>query len=227
MEFEITEYIGTYLNNLYDEISLTNHWSNIDTRALQWINYHDKNKGQYQIHTEYTSILDITEPDNIDSWRKKRRSCLVKARKFNINTNESDKIQWLDLFRGQTYTAQHIKRPEKNSMYMLNICQSLMQQNQGVMMLSEIDNKPASASFWGIMNNWAYYMFGATDPHMRTTEVGTQLMYDSFIYLNKRFNVNKIDMVGINSPQRGGFKLSFGGDIMPYYVATKLPVKNI
>ena len=38
----------------------------------------------------------------------------------------------------------------------------------------------------------------------------------SFYHLNE-IGIKTVDLEGVNSPNRGWFKLSFGGNIIPYY----------
>jgi len=38
-------------------------------------------------------------------------------------------------------------------------------------------------------------------------------------FLAKKKNIREIDWEGVNSPQRGWFKLGFGGTLQPYYIA--------
>ena len=69
-------------------------------------------------------------------------------------------------------------------------------------------------------HNTAYYLFGANDPDMRNQHTGTAVIWDSFHILSE-MNINTVDLEGINSPNRGWFKTSFGGRIIPYYKITK------
>ena len=36
-------------------------------------------------------------------------------------------------------------------------------------------------------------------------------------YIVEKLKINKFDFEGVNSPNRGWFKLGFGGDLIPYY----------
>ena len=71
-----------------------------------------------------------------------------------------------------------------------------------------------------LMSEWdnkrAYYIFGANDPAKRDGHSGTNVLWDAFYDLSK-LGINEVDVEGVNSPHRGWFKLSFGGNIIPYY----------
>ena len=73
-----------------------------------------------------------------------------------------------------------------------------------------------SAACFAIDHIRAYYLFGASDSNLRDSHTGTAVLWDSFAKLN-HYGVNEVDLEGVNSPDRGWFKLSFGGDIVPYY----------
>ena len=62
----------------------------------------------------------------------------------------------------------------------------------------------------------AYYLFGGSDPSLRNTPAGTAVLWDAFTELSKE-GINEVDLEGVNSPKRGWFKLSFGGDLKTYY----------
>ena len=71
-------------------------------------------------------------------------------------------------------------------------------------------------AFFGWDNKRAYYIFGANDPAKRNGHTGTNVLWEAFYDLSK-MGINEVDLEGINSPKRGWFKLSFGGNIRPYY----------
>jgi len=77
-------------------------------------------------------------------------------------------------------------------------------------------NELGSMAFFAWDNKRAYYIFGASDPDKRNGHSGTNVLWEAFYDLSK-MGINEVDLEGINSPQRGWFKLSFGGDIRPYY----------
>ena len=62
----------------------------------------------------------------------------------------------------------------------------------------------------------AYYQFGATDPGFRSSSASAFLVLNS-IKTAFESNIDFFDMVGINSPNRGDFKLSFNALPKPYF----------
>ena len=77
-------------------------------------------------------------------------------------------------------------------------------------------NEVGSMAFFGWDNKRAYYIFGASDPKKRSGQSGTSVIWDALYDLSKN-GIKEVDMEGVNSPARGWFKLSFGGELKPYY----------
>jgi hypothetical protein len=67
-----------------------------------------------------------------------------------------------------------------------------------------------------------YYLFGATDPELRKSESGTKNLIDAFARVFADQGLCEADLLGVNSPQRGGFKLSFGARLQPYFAVAKV-----
>ena len=75
------------------------------------------------------------------------------------------------------------------------------------------------ASLYGLHRDIACYLYGVTAKDSRERYSGSWLLWESFKILQKQ-GFKKIDMEGVNSPQRGWFKLSFSGSLDPYYSVT-------
>jgi lipid II:glycine glycyltransferase (peptidoglycan interpeptide bridge formation enzyme) len=61
----------------------------------------------------------------------------------------------------------------------------------------------------------AYYLFGANDPELREANASSKLLIDNIVIFADQ-GLEKFDFVGVNSPQRGDFKLSFNAELIPY-----------
>ena len=62
----------------------------------------------------------------------------------------------------------------------------------------------------------SYYLFGTSTENNLDRYKGSIAFWDAFIDQAKK-GVTVVDLEGINSPQRGWFKLSFGGTLVPYF----------
>jgi lipid II:glycine glycyltransferase (peptidoglycan interpeptide bridge formation enzyme) len=63
----------------------------------------------------------------------------------------------------------------------------------------------------------AYYLFGANEPALRATGVSTLLLFDAMEQCREQ-GLLLLDMVGVNSPQRGDYKTSFGAELRSYFL---------
>ena len=101
---------------------------------------------------------------------------------------------------------------------MKELLHTLLSNKSGVMIQSsDAEGRVGSMAIFLLDQRRAYYLFGANDPKMRSQHTGTAVLWDSF-YLLADLGFLEVDLEGINSPNRGWFKLSFGGSCVPYYV---------
>ena len=75
--------------------------------------------------------------------------------------------------------------------------------------------QPTYFVFFVVDSKRAYYLYGAGDEELRGSFCGTIAFWDACRRLAEG-GVNEIDFLGVNSPRRGAFKLSFGGRLIPY-----------
>ena len=59
-------------------------------------------------------------------------------------------------------------------------------------------------------------MFGAADPEFRKNDTSSILIGES-VKKSYELGLNEFDMCGVNSPNRGDFKLSFNAELKPFY----------
>lgn len=222
IEFSAMECFAEYLFEHYQNVALINHWDIVDMRPFLWLNYHEREKGFYKVEVSYTSLLDISAPKDISGYRKGRKASLKKSEKVKFITEVSTEIETLDSLHNITFERQGIKRPEEEAKFLPIICKNLMDAKAGSLLITKYEGIAVSVSFFVYDHKRAYYLFGATDPKYRQLEPGTKNLFDSLSYLNEALNIKELDMVGVNSPQRGSFKLSFGGKIIPYYTVIKV-----
>ena len=101
---------------------------------------------------------------------------------------------------------------------------SLLKRNLAKMFVSRTkDNIAGSYAVYALDSKRAYYLFGANDPALRDSSSGTAVLWDAF-YPLAADGVAQVDLEGVNSPKRGWFKLSFGGELLPYYQASLVGV---
>jgi len=222
----ILEKFASYLFDNYSQVRMNFHWDILDMRPFIWFNYHDREKGYFKVSARYTSLLNISNPKDTSGYQVLRRRSLKASEKANCCTIETDNVDVLNRLHEKTFNRQGIRRSEEEGVYLTNICKHLIKLKKGHLFITKAESKPASGSFFLVDSFRAYYLFGATDPKLRGYESGTKNLYDAFCYLNSENGCEEIDFVGVNSPQRGAYKLSFGGKLVPYFLVEKVHGKN-
>ena len=95
------------------------------------------------------------------------------------------------------------------------ICEQAIANGYGYLSTSIVADRTASMAFFVSDTRCTYYLFGANDPTMRDTNASSKLLLDN-IDFNAKLGMQLFDFVGVNSPQRGDFKLSFNAELVPY-----------
>jgi len=227
--FQALEVFALYLFNRYQEISFSNHWDINDMRAFDWVNYHQRDKGYYQIFPQYTSLLNISNPESTDGYAHKRRIPELKkgireGRKFE--TKEIADIELLNRLVDMNFQRQNIDRTQDERLALQRIVENLLKHRSAKLLATFMDGVLAVVTCFAFDRHRAYYLFVGTDENLRDWGVGTKNMYESCIILHRDLGLNELDMVGVNSPLRGSYKLSFGGQLVPYFLINKVLPKD-
>lgn len=223
--FEVTSFIANWLARTYSKIEFSLPPTIIDIRPFQWFNY-GSDLNRYAIDVKYTSFLDIS--DFLTANTLEEISCYVQssysrkqqiryAQKDGVTTEEFIDVKLFIDFYILTMQRQNIQIIHEKMDKMENLIIALIKNKKAKMFISKdrIGNI-GSAAVYGLDGGKAWYLFGASDPNMRSTPTGTAVLWDAFDRLAK-CGVTTIDLEGVNSPKRGWFKLSFGGSLKPYY----------
>lgn len=218
-EFDLTEYLINQLLSIYRGISQL-HFALDDCRPFLWHNYHNPEKGRFQIDQSYTSILSLgafnSMEDVLLSIRTDRRQQYRKAIKHKILIEESANMQILDRLHELTFLRQKIERNETEKTLLHSISTAAIEQGYGKIKIAYLDGNPASVILALYHKKRVYYMFGATDPDYRDSGSMTKLLVET-IWEAKTQGYNEFDFVGVNSPNRGDYKLSFNGRLVPCF----------
>lgn len=227
-KFEITENIIKFLTKRYNKIQIALSPEFKDMRPFLWHNYGacDKTK-TFCLDLRYTTYLNISELKtctheeettlfkNLETLRQRN---IRKARQESTCTKEelNGKLfleYYLELMKQQN---QEVSKEKLDNM--LTIINQTIQKQQAVMFTAR--NSKGTILYITVFafdHYRAYYLFGASNPQAKEPYKGTICFWDSFIILAKKYGINEVDLEGVNSPQRGWFKLSFGGELKEYY----------
>lgn len=227
--FEITEFVVTELVHLYSSIAISLHPGFEDMRPFLWHNYNDaSHEKRCSLDLRYTSFLPVSEfflrreeeqmslYENLDNIRQ---SDIRKARKDGVIVREEPSC--IDLFI-EYYSALMSLQGEQVSdqklLSMQKLVQRLISDNLAKLFVAvnKTSHQISYITVFTLFENRATYLFGAGRPGDTKRFDGTICLWDSFKILST-YGIQEIDMEGINSPQRGSFKLGFGGTVTPYY----------
>ncbi|MBF0284466.1 MAG: GNAT family N-acetyltransferase [Magnetococcales bacterium] len=218
---ELFEILLPLLTQRHDRLALALHHDLDDLRGLQWFNYHTPERGTFRFQLRYTALLDPAALVPFDDWfrqlPKGRRQDWQKAEKAGLTVETSQDFPLLAELHRQTFLRQGEAYPEEHGRLVEGIARGMAAVNRGEMLLCRRgDGFPLSAVFFLWDRRAVYYLFGANHPESRSTGSGALLMIEAV----RRWGVGgarPIDFVGINSPNRGDFKLGFNPRIVPYF----------
>ncbi len=221
-EFRVMEKFIAQLVERYTNFCFCQSWRLHDLRPFQWHNYSEPSMGMFDISLRYSSVLDIRKFHDFESYFSSIRT--VRKQEFNKSSKlltlkiSSDEII-LDDLHAKTLERQNIIRTDRESSLVRSIAKQAILGGYGEMACAILDDLPISAVLFLYDDRTAYYLFGANDPSKRHNFSGT------FTLLNMIKNafekgIQEIDFVGVNSPNRGDFKISLNSELRPYFVTS-------
>lgn len=209
--------IEFFLNELVKDKSrlfIRTHPSIRDIRAFQWFNY-SKEKNKFNITPYYTSRLKIDNLSDVKlNFNRSRKEELKKANKKLLTTKIEEDFTILDYLNKKTFNRE---RTIGEIFFSTKLAQESIEKNFGTLAITRENNgDPIAASLFIHDDDNSYYMVGGSLPEFRSLGSAT---HNIFFQIQNSHKMKKktIDFVGCNSPGRGYFKTSFGGDLNIYF----------
>jgi len=227
--FLAMEAFAAHLFDRYREVAFSCHWDITDLRAFDWLNYHERDKGYYQVAVRHTSLLDISSPEDTSGYARNRVRELNKGIEAGDEfvTREINDVPLLDRLHAMNFTRQGVTLSAYERESLISICQNLTKAGAGQMLATYVNEKPAVAIFFIYDKARAYALFVGMDLDFKDLGVGTKNIQQSCVFLNKNLGIKELDFVGANSPLRSAYKLSYGGRLVPYFKVSKMEGKVI
>ncbi len=212
-----------FLDGKYNKIFFRNHYTVNDIRAVLWHHYHTPEQGQYQINVKYTATKDLTKDFLVGMSKGRNLDYRYSRNRHHLmigNNSDSEMIScFLDLYR-KTFERENIILPQYDMQRVCRIMRTALSNGYGMMRTAYLESGEIVDSIFVIYDiNNAYYLFSANHPDYRKYGGGTLLLVETMKVLQNR-GIKEFDFVGVNSPLRGDFKLSFGSTLRAYYVCT-------
>lgn len=227
-KFQIISFIISNLVSRYDKIFLSLDPSIIDVRPFQWYNY-NTNLPKFEISIKYTSTLNLSELQSEDNLNDEnlnlfknletvRRYSIRQAKKEKYNVQFSNNAKsFLNLYK-KFIKKINSSSPQDDFEIVAKITNEILAQKKGVVSyLFDNKNQLIYSLVIGWDNTKAYYLYGVGSDKNSKPWQGTIGIWTIFKYIVKNTNLRIFDFEGVNSPNRGWFKLSFGGDLESYY----------
>ena len=215
-EYRITEFFINSLIERYGNFSMALSPAVNDLRPFLWYNYHNVDAKHFSIRNRYTAVLDLSNfrlEDYLNTIRTVRRQ---EYRKSKVELTEATDIGlFLDLYV-KTFGRQDIPVTQKQLTLVKSIITSSLEDGYGRLSMAKTGSGVASMALFIFDHDCAYYLFGANDPEWRNSGASTALMVDNICNMSER-GLSKLDFVGVNSPERGDFKLSFNPVLTAYH----------
>ena len=203
-------------------ISFCLHPAFRDLRSFLWFNYHAPDAGTFCVDLCYTGILPLDRERPFDEYlagvRDLRRREYRRAEKEGFVVEPSEDIDQLDRLHEITFRRQGIERSVELTTLVREISKAALRDGFGRCWVARsASGQVVSACLFLFDDRTAYYLIGANDPEFRKSGAATFLMLrmiESFHSEGKQ----SVDFVGVNSPNRGDFKVSFNAEPVAYHV---------
>lgn len=216
-EFRITEFVVDRLVERYRKVDMAMCWSFEDLRPFLWFNHHQPAAGQFIATPRYTGLLDLATLDAHAyqaAIRSSRRQELKKAAGCTVEEHR-DVGKFMRLYES-TFARQGIALDETTRTLVADIATESLAQGYGRLSSCSTAEGIAAMSLFLYDSKRAYYMFAANEPALRNTGAATRLMVDNILEAKRR-GMKELDFVGVNSPDRGDYKLSFNPELKLYF----------
>ncbi|OUU53292.1 MAG: hypothetical protein CBC25_01005 [Pelagibacteraceae bacterium TMED65] len=224
-EFNITEFLIKKLTRKFKSIEIQFSPEFKDIRPFQWFNYNNKNKKGFLIENRFTSLISLNEK-NLDNFletevyknmetvrRYDYRAAIKEKAKLTISKDLSVFIEF--------YKNLFSKQKKVSKKYLIELQKELnniVKIGKGLMF--HVEDKIGNilyTFFYILEKDKAFYYLGAGNPKISKSWQSVFGHCEIFKYLNKKYDINQVDLEGVNSPFRGWFKLSLGGNLTQYY----------
>jgi hypothetical protein len=223
-EFAILKELIELLTKHFNNFTITLNYKFSDLRPFLWHNYNIENAKLFKLDLKYTGIINLIDYENfelyLNSIRSVRRQEYKKCISNKYNVIESNDLNDFLRLYNLTFERQLINVSNNEINNINNICHNLMKHDMAKLFYcANPDGVIVSSVVIFYFNKIMYYQFGATDPSYRNSGASVLLILNA-IRIGFLNNYEYFDMVGINSPNRGDFKMSFNSVPHSFYNIT-------
>jgi hypothetical protein len=212
-------FVGALLER-YAGCCLSQSWRFGDLRGFLWYHYHEPERGRFAVDVGHAGVLDVAPYASFDAYlaavRTVRRYEYRKARAA-VEVRDLDDLDVLDALHAKTFARQGLAREAHEARLVRAVARAACAGGYGALRGAWVDGRPASAALFLFDDRTAYYLVGANDPAYRDSYASTVLLFEMIRGAMAR-GAREVDFVGVNSPARGDYKVSFNAQVHPYFV---------
>ncbi len=212
----ITEQLMRELSTHYDVIELCLHPDITDIRGFDWFNYHEPQAGRVAIHARYSAQLSLDKEHIRHAARSSRRREEKYAREREqlhfVSGGTSDELLrlWQHSLQRQDCT---IPTAELDATRVF--AEHLLATETGT--IATVRNQDDEAVAAGLLMYDYHGLVHLPVVGIADTRYGGTLLYFSMMEVAAEKGYTRMDLNGANSPARGYFKHSIGGEATLYF----------
>ncbi len=216
-EFRISEFLVAELTQRFRDINMALSWHCRDVRAFLWHHYHEADKPRFSVVPRYTALIDLRRlvPETfLTDLRRARRRELKTAQDHEVGES-ADIEKFMGLYV-DTFGRQDIDLPDEHIQLVRRITTDALAGGYGRLSACTTPQGVGSMNVFLYDQRRAYSMFAGNAPDLRDSGSVTRLLVDNVLHAHHR-GLAELDMLGVNSPARGDWKLSFNPELTPYF----------
>jgi hypothetical protein len=216
-EYRVSEFLVAELTNRYRDVAMALSWHCKDVRAFLWHNYHEADKPHFSVVPRYTALIDLrdfnAETFLADLRRARKRE--LKTAQDHVISDSTDIELFMRLY-ADTFGRQDITLPEDHLLLVRRITADALAGGYGRLSACTTPQGVGSMNVFLYDQRRAYSLFAGNAPDLRDSGSVTRLLVDNVLHAHQR-GLQELDMLGVNSPARGDWKLSFNPELTPYF----------
>ena len=222
-KYKLTEFFVNYLSKNFKKILLNTSPGIDDIRPFLWFNY-GKKKNTFHVYPKYTLYLNLKYLNNeLENNKLFKKMSTLRRRLIRVGLKNKNKVVFIKdidflIKNYKTYMeAQNAKISKEKFIKMKQLLKYLESCNKLLIQVSyNNDGSKGYILAFAIDDYKSYYLYGCPLSKKVDNHLGSYSFWKMFLKLKEK-KIREVDFEGINSPSRGLFKQSFGGDSKIYF----------
>ncbi len=218
--FKLNELIVNDILVNYKNININLPINFLDMRPFLWFNYGKNNKKQFHVTPRYTSVIDIKSREydevfnEIDDVKKRDINKVLKDQNYRVSNNID--LNLIKKFYKETMEKNKGSFNVDAFTKIFNFIETQITAGKIIQATTYFLEDPLYSVLFLNDEDTSCYLYGSGNVKIRNRYAGSLALWKAIEQSIDR-KLSFIDLEGINSPQRGEYKINFGGNIRAYY----------